>query len=126
MNVCADCGRDVEAVFRFCPFCGRPQRTKLVEFFLPHPAVPDDARKALRVSRYFGGNARPPQVRFSIWDEDVASAALSLAEAEALRLAHFLAPPPAHRGLLDELRTSLFGPSHASVAAGEEQRQRHH
>jgi len=106
MSTCAECGSDVEPRFRFCPHCGRPQRTKLVEFFLPHDGVPDDARKALRVSRYLGTDGRPPQLRFSIWDDDVAAAAVSLDEDEATRLARFLVPAP-QRGLLAELRTSL-------------------
>jgi len=39
------------------------------------------------VSRYLGDQ---PQVRFSVWDDGVARAALSLDEEEALRLAVFL------------------------------------
>jgi hypothetical protein len=40
------------------------------------------------VSRYYGDE---PQVRFSVWDDGVARAAVSLEEDEALRLAAFLA-----------------------------------
>jgi len=82
---CAQCGREVEAAFRFCPWCGAVQRRKLVEFFRPHP---NSAGRALRVSRYYGDD---PQVRFSVWDDGVARAAVSLDEAESTRLARFLA-----------------------------------
>ena len=55
-----------------------------MEFFWPHA---NSAGRALRVSRYFGDD---PQVRFSVWDDGVARAAVSLGEDEALRLAEFL------------------------------------
>ena len=84
MAQCSRCGLTVEARFRFCPWCAAPQRSKLVEFFRPHP---HDAGRALRVSRYFGED---PQVRFSVWDDGVAQAAVSLDESEAERLAGFL------------------------------------
>ena len=51
MTACAECGRDSEARFRFCPWCGTAQRRKLVEFFRAHP---NSAGRALRVSRYYG------------------------------------------------------------------------
>ena len=56
-----------------------------MEFFAPHPR---DAGKALRVSRYLTDD---PHVRFSVWDDGVARAAVSLDEAESTRLARFLA-----------------------------------
>jgi len=84
MATCAACEVDVEARFRFCPWCGAAQRRKVVEFFWPHAG---HEGRALRVSRYFGGD---PQVRFSVWDDGVARAAVSLDEAEADRLAEFL------------------------------------
>jgi hypothetical protein len=84
MTACATCGRNGEASFRFCPWCGAAQRRKLVEFFRPHP---NSAGRALRVSRYYGDD---PQVRFSVWDDGVAQAAVSLDEQESLRLAGFL------------------------------------
>jgi hypothetical protein len=84
MTACAHCGRKGEASFRFCPWCGTAQRRKLVEFFRPHP---NSAGRALRVSRYYGDD---PQVRFSVWDDGVAQAAVSLDEEESLRLAGFL------------------------------------
>src|SRR4051812_48407486 len=84
MPGCAGCGNEIEARFRFCPWCGVAQRRKLVEFFRPHP---NSAGRALRVSRYYGDD---PQVRFSVWDDGVARAAVSLDEEEAARLAGFL------------------------------------
>ena len=87
MHTCRHCGNGVEDSYRFCPWCAVPQRSKLVEFFAPHPGVPSDAGRALRVSRYFGDE---PQVRFSVWDNGVARAAVSLDEDEAMRLAQFL------------------------------------
>ncbi len=74
----------MDATFRFCPWCAAPQRQKIVEFFRPHS---HDAGRALRVSRYFGDD---PQVRFSVWDDGVAQAAVSLDEDEARRLSRFL------------------------------------
>ena len=75
----------------------RAAAAKLVEFFRAHPR---DADKALRVSRYLTDD---PHVRFSVWDESgVATAAISLDEAEAERLARFLARPVA-RSLRDRL-----------------------
>jgi hypothetical protein len=103
---CRGCERDVEDSFRFCPWCAAPQRTKFVEFFAPHPRVEHDAHKALRVSRYFADGDRPAQVRFSIWEGEGATAAVSLDEVEAERLAAFLAPP-VRRPLLEQLRESL-------------------
>jgi hypothetical protein len=93
MTACSACGKDVEARFRFCPWCGGAQRSKLVEFFRPHP---NSRGRALRVSRYFG---EEPQVRFSVWDDGVARAAVSLDEDETRRLASFLGSGPAKRGL---------------------------
>jgi zinc-ribbon domain len=100
MTACSRCGKDLEARFRFCPWCGTAQRSKLVEFFRPHPNSPG---RALRVSRYFGDE---PQVRFSVWDEGVARAAVSLDEEESARLAGFLAAtgPRRRRSLRDQLR----------------------
>jgi hypothetical protein len=92
MRVCAECGGELAASFRFCPWCAAPQRRKLVEFFRPHPR---DEGKALRVSRYL---TEEPHVRFSVWSpEGVAEAAVSLEEDEAERLALFLAAPQLSR-----------------------------
>jgi len=97
MARCRDCGGTVGDAFRFCPWCAAPQRRKLVEFFRPHPR---DADKALRVSRYL---TEDPHVRISVWNESgVATAAISLEEEEAQRLARFLSRPVA-RSLRDRL-----------------------
>ena len=86
MRVCAECGGELAAVYRFCPWCAAPQRRKLVEFFRAHPR---DEGKALRVSRYL---TEEPHVRFSVWNaEGVVEGAVSLEEEEAERLAGFLA-----------------------------------
>jgi hypothetical protein len=106
MRACPQCGNGVERGFRFCPWCALPLRTKLVELFAPHPDVEADRDKALRVSRYFGSDEQPRQVRFSIWSVDHAEAALSLADEEAERLVAFLAPPP-RASLVEQLRESL-------------------
>ncbi|HZT91569.1 MAG TPA: hypothetical protein VFA05_05965 [Gaiellaceae bacterium] len=103
MHACRHCGNAVEDRFRFCPWCALPQRRKLVEFFPPHPGVPRDAHKALRVTRYFGDEETPPQLRFSIWVDDRADAAVSLTEEEAGRVARFLAPPTPRQSLLAQL-----------------------
>src|SRR3954454_5072411 len=88
MARCRQCGVTVEDVFRFCPWCAAPQRSKLVEFFRAHPR---DDGKALRVSRYLTDD---PHVRFSVWSvEGVAEAAVSLDEDEADRLSLCLAAP---------------------------------
>ena len=88
MRSCAECGGELEAAYRFCPWCAAPQRRKLVEFFRAHPR---DEGRALRVSRYL---TEDPHVRFSVWSADgVAEAAVSLDEDEAERLAAFLAAP---------------------------------
>jgi hypothetical protein len=98
----------LEARFRFCPCCGVPQRTKLVEFFTRHPDVAAGSAEALRVSRYFETDETPAQVRLSIWSGDRADAAISLDDAEAARLSRFLAPAAVQRRrLLDELRASF-------------------
>ena len=92
MRVCVECGGELEAAYRFCPWCATPQRRKLVEFFRAHP---HDDGKALRVSRYLTEN---PHVRFSVWSPDgVAEAAVSLEEDEAERLVAFLAAPSPKR-----------------------------
>ena len=88
MARCRQCSGTVDDAFRYCPWCAAPQRSKLVEFFHAHPS---DGDKALRVSRYLTDD---PQVRFSVWDErGVATAAVSLEEPEAQRLATFLSRP---------------------------------
>jgi hypothetical protein len=109
MHPCRHCAQTVEDDrFRFCPWCSAPQRSKLVEFFAPHPAIPGDATKALRVSRYFESSERPAQIRLSIWHGDEARAAVSITEHEAARLSAFVAPPEtARRPLIEQLRETL-------------------
>ena len=92
MAECAACGGRVDESFRFCPWCASPQRLKLVEFFRGYAVTDRDRGKALRVSRYLGGQER--HVRFSVWSgEGVAEAAVSIDEEEAGRLRRFLATP---------------------------------
>jgi hypothetical protein len=107
VHECRQCGQGVADRFRYCPWCAQPQRAKVVEFFAPHPSVESDAHKALRVSRYFGSDQTPAQFRFSIWDGESATGAVSLTDAEAARLAGFVAPQPPPRRLLDTIRDSL-------------------
>jgi hypothetical protein len=93
MPACASCRGEVEERFRFCPWCGAAQRTKIVEFFAAHPLVEDDPAKALRVSRYLGDTEQSRHVRFSVWGGGPtprAQAVVSLADDEAERLARFL------------------------------------
>ena len=115
MRECARCGGAVDGSFRFCPWCAAPQRIKLVEFFRPHALIPGDRHKALRVSRYFGLRTEA-HVRFSVWSETddsaEATAAVSLDEDEARRVASFLLegdvrrspPAPLLGRLLEQLR----------------------
>ena len=100
MTACAARGRDAEARFRFCPWCGTAQRRKIVEFFRAHP---NSSGRALRVSRYYGDE---PHVRFSVCDDGIAQAAVSLDEDESRRLAAFVGAtePRRRHGLLDHLR----------------------
>ncbi len=97
MRECATCTGPVEATYRYCPWCAAPQRLKLTEFFRPHPLLPDDRAKALRVSRYLAPPDAERHVRFSVWNDSGgdarAEAAVSLDEAEADRLARFLSAP---------------------------------
>lgn len=95
MSPCSSCRGEVEERFRFCPWCGAAQRTKIVEFFAGHPQIEDDPSKALRVSRYLGETDETRHVRLSVWGGGVqtqrAEAAVSLTDEEADRLARFLA-----------------------------------
>ena len=85
MHACKQCGGSIGTAFRYCPWCASPQRAKLVEFF---GGTGVESGKALRVSRY----TEEGHVRFSVWDESgVAEAAVSVDEAEARRLADFVA-----------------------------------
>jgi hypothetical protein len=74
----------VQDEFRFCPHCGKSQRTKIVEYFRGHPDVGDGG---LRVSVYV---TEPKHARLSVWRGDEAQAAISLDPEETIRLARFL------------------------------------
>jgi hypothetical protein len=90
MPVCGSCAGEVEASYRYCPWCAAPVRRKLVEFFPARP-FPGEIGKALRVSRYFPDSDEPGHVRFSVWNETgVAEAVVSLDDADAARLADFV------------------------------------
>jgi len=94
MTGCRRCAEEVDRAFRYCPWCGAPLRIKVTELFGGADG------KALRVSRYFGGEGDEPQVRVSVWSEALgrhlrADAAVSLTDDEADRLARFLADVPA-------------------------------
>lgn len=84
MRRCAECSAEIEASYRFCPHCGRAQRTKIVEWFRGDRRIGEGT---LRVSVYL---TEPQHVRFSIWKDGVAQAALSLEPAESEKLASFL------------------------------------
>jgi hypothetical protein len=117
---CSTCEREVDATFRYCPWCATPQRLKLVEFFSPHPAHEADRELALRVSRYLTPDPDERQTRVSIWHQDgSALAAIGLDDDETTRLARFLesaqapqpAPaPPAPQRLRDRLSRALRPP----------------
>ena len=77
--------------FRFCPHCGKSQRTKIVEYFQGHPDVGDGG---LRVSVYL---TEPQHARLSVWRGDEAQAAISLDPQESARLSRFLQSASRHR-----------------------------
>lgn len=91
MRRCSRCGGDVQDEFRFCPECGKAQRTKFVEYFRGHPDVGDGG---LRVSVYL---TEPRHARLSVWRGDEAQAAISLDPHESGRLARFLLSAGRHR-----------------------------
>ena len=84
MRNCRGCGGPVQDDFRFCPHCGKSQRTKIVEYFRGHPDVGDGG---LRVSVYL---TEPQHARLSVWRGDEVEAAISLDPHESGRLARFL------------------------------------
>src|SRR5438094_10612990 len=91
MRRCRACGVGVQDDFRFCPHCGRSQRTKIVEYFRGHPDVGDGG---LRVSVYL---TEPRHARLSVWRGEEAQAAISLEPKETRRLARFLLTSAPHR-----------------------------
>src|SRR5215471_16041024 len=91
MRACSACGGEVRDNFRFCPHCGKSQRTKIVEYFRGHPDVGDGG---LRVSVYL---TEPQHARLSVWRGEQAEAAISLDPHESSRLARFLLSATRHR-----------------------------
>ena len=89
--------------FRFCPHCGKSQRTKIVEYFRGHPDVGDGG---LRVSLYL---TEPRHARLSVWRGDEAQAAISLDPEESGRLGRFLlaAARQRHRSLVSRVLARL-------------------
>lgn len=106
---CPECGLKQPLEHRFCLACGTPLpahllRTpwpKISRWYLGIPVAPaDPPHSALRVTRYLEeieirsaeGSVRIPSqhVRFSVWDGDRATAAVSIPDAEAEELARFL------------------------------------
>lgn len=89
--------------FRFCPHCGKAQRTKIVEYFRGHPDVGDGG---LRVSVYL---TEPRHARLSVWRGDEAQAAISLDPEESARLARFLdtAGSRRHQSLISRVLSYL-------------------
>ena len=89
--------------FRFCPHCGKAQRTKIVEYFRGHPDVGDGG---LRVSVYL---TEPRHARLSVWRGDEAQAAISLDPRESGRLASFLlsAGPDRQRSIVSRVLSRL-------------------
>jgi hypothetical protein len=81
----------VQDDFRFCPHCGKAQRTKIVEYFRGHPDVGDGG---LRVSVYL---TEPQHARLSVWHGEEAEAAISLDPRESERLSRFLLSVAPHR-----------------------------
>ena len=101
MRECVECGRSLEAAFRFCPHCGTAQRLKIVEHFRGRRDL-DDGH--LRVSAYLTSS---PHTRFSVWRGDRVEAAMSLGPQEARRLGRFLlGTTPADAGPAASLRRS--------------------
>ena len=94
MRVCAECGGELEAAYRFCPWCAAPQRRKLVEFFRAHPR--DEGRGAEGLALPHRGSARPLQ-RLERTTASPRPRCHS-SEQEAERLAAFLATPGRVRG----------------------------
>ena len=88
MRTCGACRGEVQDEFRFCPHCGKAQRTKMVEYFRGHRDIGDGG---LRVSLYLG---ETQHARFSVWHGDEAQAVISLDPVETRRLARFLLASP--------------------------------
>jgi len=105
VRACRSCGTSSDVRFRFCPWCGTAQRLKIVEYFASFPVGDDEETKGLRVSRYL---TRPGHVRLSVWTPGEVSAAVSISESEARRLASFIAStdPCSRRGFAERVKQS--------------------
>ena len=103
MRSCRGCGGQVQDDFRFCPHCGKAQRTKIVEYFRGHPDVGDGG---LRVSVYL---TEPQHARLSVWRGEEVQAAISLDPHESGRLARFLLSVTRHpqRSLVSRVLSHL-------------------
>ena len=103
MRNCRECGGAVQDDFRFCPHCGKAQRTKIVEYFQGHPDIGDGG---LRVSVYL---TEPQHARLSVWRGEEAQAAISLDPRESGRLGRFLlsAGPQRQRSLVSRVLSRL-------------------
>jgi hypothetical protein len=104
MRRCHACGGGVQDEFRFCPHCGKSQRTKIVEYFRGHPDLGDGG---LRVSVYL---TEPRHARISVWRGDEAQAAISLDPRESGRLGRFLlsSTPHGHESLASRVSRALL------------------
>src|SRR5262249_58624212 len=91
MRGCRAGGGGGQDASRFCPHCGKPQRTKIVEYFR---GPPDVGEGGLRVSVY---PPEPQHARLSVWRGDEAEAAISLDPHESGRLGRFLLSVTGHR-----------------------------
>ncbi len=103
MRRCSACGGGVQDEFRFCPHCGKAQRTKIVEYFRGHPDVGDGG---LRVSVYL---TQPQHARLSVWRGEEVQAAISLDPHESGRLGRFLLSVTKHpqRSLVSRVSQAL-------------------
>src|ERR1700754_4679218 len=103
MRNCRACGGGVRDDFRFCPYCGKSQRRKIVEYFRGHPDVGDGG---LRVSVYL---TEPRHARLSVWRGEEAQAGISVDPGEAPRLARFLdtAARHPHRSFVSRVLSHL-------------------
>jgi hypothetical protein len=108
---CRNCGRPVDSVYRFCPWCAAPQQRKAVALFHAHPDV-DAPGRGLRVSRYFDPADGPPHTRVSVYGpDDRVTSVVALDDETTAQLARFLdglgadavTAPSMHRRVVDRL-----------------------
>ncbi|MDX6481141.1 MAG: hypothetical protein QOG85_1651 [Gaiellaceae bacterium] len=102
MHTCSACRGEVQDEFRFCPHCGKVQRTKIIEHFR---GLHDLGDGWLRVSLYLGDRQH---ARVSVWHGNEAEAAISLDPDEMRRLGRFLlSAPEADRGRIARVLARL-------------------